>query len=130
MNGPMNQPMDRQIVNWLELAVSTRWQKEGTVAALHPMGADEQRPCFGVTLEERWLCGSNGARTFFDSIPAATRFLHLLSLDSLALGGGSDRDLSAREPLQCFRLGPAGLTLCGKCRNGNEADAGDAPTDH
>jgi hypothetical protein len=119
----MNQAVDRPIVNWLELAVSTRWQKEGTVAALHPMGAEEGRPCFGVTLEERWLCGSSGALTFFDSIPAATRFLHLLSLDSLALADGCDRGLSARESLQCFRLGPSGLTACGKCRNDDEANA-------
>lgn len=103
------------VVKWLELAISHRWQAQGATAAVHPVAVDPRQPCFGVTLDQRWLCGSDGALTFFDSVEAATRFLHLLKIDRLAMGGRRDCDGMEGDAFQCLRLGAKGLTACNKC---------------
>ncbi len=112
---------EKPIVKWLELAISPRWQKEDVVAAVHPMQLGERQACFAVTLDQRWLCSSDGAPTFFDSLAAATRFLHLLNVDRLAMGGRCDCEASGQDPLQCFHLDAKGLTVCNECQAGDKA---------
>lgn len=112
---------DRGVVKWLELAVSQRWQEQEAVVAVHPIAVAERQPCFGVTLDQRWLCGSDGALTFFDSVEAATRFLHLLKIDRLAMGGRRDCDATESAAFQCLQLGAKGLTTCNKCGAGKTA---------
>jgi hypothetical protein len=111
----------KPIIKWLELAISPRWQEEGTVAAVHPMQVGERQPCFGITLDQRWLCSSDGALTIFDSMAAATRFLQLLNMDRLARGGRCDLEAPESNPFQCFHLDAKGLTVCRKCRAGDHA---------
>jgi hypothetical protein len=112
---------DKPIIKWLELAISPRWQEEGRVAAVHPMGVGERQPCFGITLDQRWLCSSDGALTIFDSMAAATRFLQLLKMDRLAMGGDCAFEAVESDPFQCFHLDANGLTVCRKCRAGDHA---------
>lgn len=85
------------------------------MAAVHPVTRDGRQPCFGVTLDQRKLCGSGGRLTLFDSMAAANRFLQSLNVHCLVLGAPFDRDIVAQDRPQCFRLGPSGLAPCGKC---------------
>lgn len=103
----------QSIIGWLELAVSSRWQ--GAIAAVHPIDLDQHQPCCGVTVDQRWLCGSDGALTLFDSISAATRFLNLLNVERIAKGGRRDCVIAEQKTLQCFQLGAKGITACNKC---------------
>lgn len=103
-------------VKWLELAISPRWQEVGTVATVHSMHRDGDYSCFGITLDERWLCSSEGALTVFDSTAAAARFLSLLNVDRRTEGERRDAPSSDPRQFQCFRLDAKGLTVCGKCR--------------
>jgi hypothetical protein len=109
----------RPIVKWLELAISSRWQEEGAVASVHPMRVGERQPCYGITLDQRWLCSSDGALTVFDSMAAATRFLGLLNMDHLAVERRGESELPESDPCQCFHLDDKGLTVCRKCRAGD-----------
>lgn len=111
----------KPVIKWLELAGATRAQKEGAVAAVHTIDLDERQPCFGVTLDQRWLCGSDGALTFFDSMAAASRFMRLLNVDRLANGGDSNCDVTRQDAFQCFQLGAEGISTCNKCRFGEDA---------
>jgi hypothetical protein len=112
---------DKPVIKWLELAISARWQEEGVVAAVHPMNLGEPQPCFGVTLDQRWLCSSDGALTIFHSMAAATRFLNLLNVDQLTVGRPCDGETPGPDPFQCFHLDAKGLTVCGKCPAGDHA---------
>lgn len=85
------------------------------VAAVHPVTRGGRQPCFGVTLDQRTLCGSGGCLTLFDSMAAASRFLQSLNVHCLVLGAPFDGDVLAADAAQCFRLVPSGLAPCGKC---------------
>jgi hypothetical protein len=121
MRAEMHRNSDKPIIKWLELAISPRWQEEDAVAAVHPLHLSEPQPCFGVTLDHRWLCSSDGALTVFDSMAAATRFLHLLNMDRLTMGGRRDGEAPGPNPFQCFHLDAKGLTVCSKCPAGDHA---------
>jgi hypothetical protein len=103
-------------VKWLELAISPRWQEVGAVATVQAMHRDGGHSCFGITLDQRWLCSSEGALTVFDSLAAAIRFLKLLNVDPRTDGGHCDAPSSDPGQFQCFRLDANGLSVCGKCR--------------
>lgn len=111
----------RSVIKWTELSVSERWKKAGAKMAVHPVSIGEGRQCFALALDQRWLCGSDGALTFFDSRGAATRFLQLLNVEGYVDGEGGHCGASRRDPLQCFQLGTTGLKTCDQCRIGDES---------
>lgn len=114
-------PGRQPVIRWLELAVSPRWQQQGTEATVHPVHLGEARPCFGLKLDRRWLCSSEGAPAIFNSVAAATRFLYLLNLRRPASGERCDAGTLAPQRFQCFRLDANGLTVCGDCPAGSRA---------
>ena len=101
------------IITWLELAVSPRWQTNGSTAVVHPVTHFRHKSCFGISLDRHWLCSNEGQMTVFDSLPAATRFLSLLKIENIA--HGELRDIPEQADFQCYRLGSRGLTSCNKC---------------
>lgn len=109
----MQEKIGKPFIGWLELAVSPTWHN--SMATLHQIDMDDCQRCFGVTVDHRWLCGSDGSPTLFDSMAAATRFLNLLNVNRIAQGGRRKWNLSEQETVQCFRLGAKGLTACKKC---------------
>ena len=121
MKAKMLSHNDQSLIKWLELAVSPSWQDMGAVAMLRPIQIDERLPCFGVTLDQRWLCGSDGTLTFFDSVSTATRFLNLLHVDRIAVGESCDGMASRQMRFQCFQLCARGLKPCHKCQVGEAA---------
>jgi hypothetical protein len=84
-----------QFITWLELAVSaisSRLHKVGATVVVHLMDIEGSQAWWGVTLGDRWLRGSNGALTVFDSLPAANLFLRLLKVDRFKIGEHCQRD--------------------------------------
>jgi len=108
-------------IGWLELTASSKWR--GAIASVHPINLDEHQLCYGVTVEQHWLCDSDGALTIFESMSAATRFLHLLNMDRIGKGGSRDRNELGHAAFQCFQLTARGLKACNKCRVGNRVCA-------
>lgn len=110
----MHQTNDKLVIGWLELAVASR--RNGAIAALHSIEFDEHRSCYGVTVDQRWLCGLDGMLMLFDALPAATRFLRILRVARIAKGGWRECDKSSPGAFRCLKLGPTGLSPCIRCR--------------
>jgi hypothetical protein len=106
----------RTTVKWLELVVSSHQQDENLVVRVHPVRRGDRLPCFGISLDQRWLSSSEGTLTVFDTVAAATRFLNLLNLDAPTADTRGEVRLSASDPFQCFRLDAQGLAVCTRCR--------------
>lgn len=119
----MNISNGKPLIKWLELSVSGAWKKGGATMTVHPVNVGRDRQCYALALGQRWVCGSDGALTFFDSVTAAGRFLELLNVDDYAQGDGCDGASLARDPCQCFQFGGKGLRTCDKCRIGDESRA-------
>jgi len=86
-----------------------------------PVVTGEDQQCYALALDQRWLCGSDGALTFFDSKAAATRFLELMNVDKYVEGEGSEPVALGSDPFQCFQYGAKGLKSCDKCMRGDES---------
>lgn len=94
---------------WLELAAA-RLSLLGQVRIrLHTLTGG-CHSCFGITLNDRWLCANDGRLTIFDCRDAARRFLELLHIDKVEDGGTAD--LPSASGVQCMRLGTRGLRAC------------------
>lgn len=101
------------VIRWLDLAISAvspRTRDEGLVAAVHPINLNEQRACYGVTLNQRWLCGSDDTLTCFESMLGAMRFLKLLKVEHIVIGGRWDFARTGQAAIQFYRLGTQGLS--------------------
>lgn len=102
-------------ITWLELAmsaVSPRWQ-EGAGVIVRPIDMGRSKPCFGITHGQRWLRGSDGALTVFDSLAAATLFLHLLKVERVTLGEPlDDAEEWEQETFNCCRLEGRRFEVC------------------
>jgi hypothetical protein len=117
----MHRNNGNHVIEWHRLAGATRAQKESAVATVHPIKLNGFQPCLGVTLDRRWLCGSDGALCFFDSMATAIRFMSLLNVDHLDMGGRCDCNSIRQGSFQCFQIGTEGITTCNKCRFGEVA---------
>lgn len=117
----MSRSCDRPLMKWLELSVSGSWKKNDATMTVHPVSTGEHQQCFALALDRRWLCGSDGALTFFDSKAAATRFLELLNVEDYVEGEGCERMALGADPFQCFQYGAKGLKSCDKCARGDES---------
>jgi len=112
---------DMPIIEWHRLAGATRAQKKSAVATVHSIKLNRRQPCLGVTFDRRWLCGSAGTLTLFDSMETAIRFMSLLNVDHLDMGERCDCDAVEPNSIQCFQLGTEGITTCNKCSFGELA---------
>lgn len=117
----MSRTCDKPLMKWLELSVSACWKKHDATMTVHPVRTGENQQCFALALGRRWLCGSDGALTFFDSKAAATRFLELLNIRDYVEGEGGAGLEFAADPFQCFQYGARGLKSCDKCARGDES---------
>jgi hypothetical protein len=97
---------------WLELAVAPAWRLGQTRVQLHALSGG-QNGCFGITVDERWLCANDGRLTVFDCREAAARFLELLRIDHMEDGAPSELPVGdAHDGVQCMRLASGGLRPC------------------
>jgi hypothetical protein len=112
-------------VRWPDFAGTSSWQQHHVNAAICPVVIGEGQPCFAVTVDQRWLCGSEGERTFFNTMAAASRFLNLVKVPGHAFMFGPPQALKLREreSSQCFRLANQGLASCRDCWIGERSHA-------
>lgn len=103
--------------NWLELAVAPAWRLDKTEVHVHPMEGGG-KACYALTLDKRWLCGSDNALSMFKSLDAAQRFLSMLRVPRVELGEGCSVEGACNGDCQCFCLGRHGLTPCEECEVG------------
>ena len=111
-------------ITWLQLAArfaSPSAQTGGPAILVRPIDLDKRRPAFGVTVDQKWLRGGDGAFTLFDSLAAATRFLRLLKVDRIAFGHDTE-DVVKGGAFRCFGLNARGLAECvSPCHPGSPA---------
>lgn len=104
-----------RLVTWLELAfsvISTEGTADAREIVVRPIGQPGNTPsCFGLTLDQRWLCGTDGMLTIFDSLAAATRFLELLGIERFAVGAHGEGPAGGERAAQCLRLDENRLAL-------------------
>jgi hypothetical protein len=115
-------------LRWPEVAGDSSRPQQQVKAAICPVVVEEAEPCFAVTIDQRWLCGSEGELTLFNTMAAASRFLHLVKLPvhALVFGPPEVLKLSEHQALQCFRLSRHGLASCSGCRVGQRSHAQEA----
>jgi len=86
---------------WLELAGAHKRPQGGKVR-IHPVVGPEGA-CYALTLDRRWLCGSDGSVTLFHGLGAVVRFLQVAQV----------ADFEAGDPTDLAGRGPAGVQcLC------------------
>lgn len=105
-------------VCWIELAASPRWSRADV--NVQPMNRGNIGPCYGVTVDKRWLCGNTGAVTCFQSMAAALRFLNLLNIEHYMVVTDAVSRLHS-DDFQCFQLQSNGLSPCSACSDGHKA---------
>lgn len=109
---------DVRFASWLELALSaasSRWPELSTRVVVRLLDLQGSQAWWGVTLDERWLRGGNGAITIFDSLPAADRFLRLLKVKCFNIGKHCDADPCVEGQAQeVYTLGDR----CNHCQRG------------
>lgn len=110
-------------IKWPEFAVAPSRQRESARAVVIPMVVKRGGPCFAVTVDQRWLCGSEGELTFFSSMAAARRFLELMKVDGFSFGVAQAVAAQHCTRVQCYCLASQGLRACTRCSIGELAAA-------
>ena len=115
---------DREL-KWPELAGDCFRPPAAAKAAVLPIVGERGEPCFAVTVDQRWLCGSEGDLALFDSVAAASRFLQLVKvpIHRLLFGPAQVLDRYWGKRRQCYRLAGQGLASCSQCRIGEQSRA-------
>lgn len=107
---------DLRFISWLEMAhagLSLSWKELSARVVVRLMDLQGSRAWWGVTLDDRWLRGSGGAVTIFDSLPAAGRFLRLLKVNRFNISEHVEHGpLVAGEAQEVFTLGDR----CKRCQ--------------
>lgn len=111
---------------WPEIAAGP--DRRGVKAAVFPVVVDRGERCYGISIDQRWLCGSRGEPTCFDTIAAASRFLQLVKLPVHGLVFAPPQAIAARpnDAIQCFHLTRQGLASCCRCPVGQRNHAREA----
>lgn len=120
----LNKNADKPLIDWLQWALSPVLCKEGAEATVYPMSLHDQKPCFAMTIDQRWLRGGDGTLTLFDSLAAVAHFLELININGFAHGELPSRTLPQNEECRCLQLGKDGLVACQDCRCGNALPVG------
>lgn len=113
-----------RFISWLEMAqagVSLPCLELGKRVIVRLMDLQGSQAWWGVTLDDRWLRGSHGTVTIFDSLPAASRFLQLLKVNRFNIGEHCEHGpLVAGQAHEVYTLGD-------HCKNCHRATCGAAP---
>jgi hypothetical protein len=113
---------------WPEIAGGPARHQKAATAAVFPVVVEHGERCFGVSIDQRWLRGSRGELTFFDSIAAASRFLQLVKMPvhGLIFAPPQALELGRTQAVQCFSLSRQGLASCCRCQLGQSNHAREA----
>lgn len=86
---PRSDLSDLCFISWLEMAhsgVLLPLDELGARVVVRLMDLQGSQAWWGVTMDGRWLRGSHGAVTIFDSLSAASHFLRLLKVNRFTIG--------------------------------------------
>lgn len=86
---------------WLDMAGVSQWRPGGGKVRIHPVVGPEGA-CYALTLDRRWLCGTNGSVTLFHGLGAAVRFLQLARVDDFEAGDPADLVGRLGDGVQCL----------------------------
>lgn len=89
---------------WLDLAGAPQWHPHGAKVRIHPV-VGPAGACYAVTLDRRWLCGSDGSVTLFHGLGAVVRFLQVAQVDNFEAGDPADLAGQGVESVQCLCMG-------------------------
>jgi hypothetical protein len=85
---------------WLEMG-ALQWRPQGGTVRIHPV-VGPQGECYALTLDHRWLCGTNGSVTLFHGLGAAVRFLQLAQVNDFQPGDPTDLSARGAVGVQCL----------------------------
>jgi hypothetical protein len=88
---------------WLEMAGAPQWRSEPPKVRIHPVAGPEGA-CYALTLDCRWLCGSNGSVTLFHTLGAVVRFLQLAQVHDFEAGEPCDLATQATSGFECLGI--------------------------
>ena len=86
---------------WLEVARVPQWQPQGAKVCIHPV-VGPKGECYALTLDSRWLCGTDGSVTLFHGLGAAVRFLQLAHVNDFEAGEPADLASCVATGVQCL----------------------------
>lgn len=86
---------------WLEMAGASQWHPEGAKVRIHPVVGPEGQ-CFALTLDRRWLCGTNGSVTLFHGLGAAVHFLQLAQVSDFEAGDPAELAGALAVEVECL----------------------------
>lgn len=95
--------MEMQVrpATWLEMVQSPQGRGASRNVRIHPV-AGVKGACYALTLDKRWLCGTDGSVTLFRSLGSAVRFLQLAKVDDFEAGDPADIGLTVGDSVQCL----------------------------
>jgi hypothetical protein len=86
---------------WLDMAGASQWRPRGAKVRIHPV-VGPKGECYALTLDRRWLCGTDGSVTLFHGLRAAVRFLQLARVNDFEAGDPADLAGGLAEGVQCL----------------------------
>ena len=89
-------PQLQERLNWLDVARASQ-ECHDIEASILPLLIAGEMPCFGVSLNQRWVFGPEGALTVFDSPRAAQRFLKLLGINHVPSCDSADAPVISND---------------------------------
>ena len=90
-----------KVATWLELAVAPEWRRNGFKVRVHAVGL-ENGGCYTISLDDRWLCMSNGGITVFHGLSAALHFLKLHGIENFEPGEALDQRVASQAIRYCL----------------------------
>ena len=88
---------------WLEVAGSPQWGAQDAKVRIHPV-AGPKGECYALTLDNRWVCGTNGGVTLFHGLGAVVRFLQLAHVNDFEAGEQTDLSACMASGVQCLAV--------------------------
>jgi hypothetical protein len=85
---------------WLEMG-ALQWRPQEATVRIHPV-VGPQGECYALTLDGRWLCGTDGSVTLFHGLGAAVRFLQLAQVNDFEAGDPTDLAGRGQAGVQCL----------------------------
>jgi hypothetical protein len=86
---------------WLEVAGAPQWAPQGAKVRIHSVVGPEGE-CYALSLDHRWVCGSNGGVTLFHGLGAVVRFLQLAQVSDFEAGEPADLAAYMAAGVQCL----------------------------
>lgn len=97
----------KQYATWLELAVAPEWMRGSCKIKVHEVGG-RGRPCFAISMNNRWLCAASGCLTVFFGLGSALHFLKLWRIENFEPGEAHIGSVECSDSRHCLSIGGDG----------------------